>query len=680
MAEKYRAARTGDWFQDRPRLENTFLEDHALQSMLRRLLPSDVAGATLGDLQRFGGRCAGELADAARECELQQPELEQYNGWGERVDNVRTGEAWRSMKAVCAEEGLIAAGYRREHGEHSRVVQAVKLMLFAPSSGLYSCPLAMTDGAAKLLEGILRGAGGQRFPVSDGARQNLELAFDRLTSRDPACFATSGQWMTERRGGSDVANGTDTYAVPELPANERDPAEEMWSTHQLFGYKWFTSATDADMAITLARPSAPGSPAPGPVNGSLAAYFLWTRGKASGKLNGLTVEKLKKKLGTKQLPTGELLLDGARATQLCEAGQGIPQIMILANITRLHNSISAAAGMRRMVQLCRDYSCRRLVFDRPLSLDALHIHTLARLEVETRGAQALVLEVASLLGRTEVPRSREDARSAADLLRILTPLAKLLTGKMAVDVASEGLEAFGGAGYLEDTGIPAMLRDAQVLPIWEGTTNVNALDVFRSVQRSGGKTLQVLLDDARTRLAKVAAALGADSAIDGVLWALAVCERFALAHIAASGAGAATGSILARDFAMLLGRSAVALLLLEHAAWEGATEGAAVAARRWAATLEQHGWLAALDLATSAAAGVTAAAVQKSSAMLADPACSAILAPAVASGTPERGASVRAPDRLHREDLVLVFEGWPWAPAAVAQLLATSSAAPRSSL
>eukprot|EP00443_Scrippsiella_acuminata_P002099 CAMPEP_0115180286 /NCGR_PEP_ID=MMETSP0270-20121206/6842_1 /TAXON_ID=71861 /ORGANISM="Scrippsiella trochoidea, Strain CCMP3099" /LENGTH=557 /DNA_ID=CAMNT_0002593283 /DNA_START=42 /DNA_END=1712 /DNA_ORIENTATION=- len=555
MAEKYRAARTGDFVQARPELENTFLEDHALQSMLRRLLPPAVSGVAEPALRRLGARCAGELAAAALQCEQQPPELECYDGWGDRVDRVRTSEAWRGMKRVCAEEGLISTGYKREHGEFSRVFQASKLMLFAPSSGLYSCPLAMTDGAAKVLEGVVRKAA-----LPEAALSELRRALERLTSEDPALFTTSGQWMTERRGGSDVANGTDTYAVPE-DAPSASSSVESATSHCLFGYKWFTSATDADMAITLARPEGKDGPSGG--NQGLAAFFLWTREQASpnsgsARLNGITVEKLKKKLGTRQLPTGELLLDGARATQICEVGQGIPQIMVLANITRMHNAITCAGGMRRMLQLCRDYACRRLVAGRPLIEDALHLHTLAGLEVETRGATALVLEVAFLLGRTEVPRDAEDATRAASLLRILTPLAKLLTGKMAVHVASEGLEAFGGAGYLEDTGLPAMLRDAQVLPIWEGTTNVNALDVFRSVQRSGGEALRTLCEEAKMKLAQVHAAAAADNdvrmAASRISGALAACEDFAAAQLGSSGA-ASGAALLARDFATLLGRA-----------------------------------------------------------------------------------------------------------------------------
>mmetsp|Transcript_5056 Transcript_5056/g.12027 ORF Transcript_5056/g.12027 Transcript_5056/m.12027 type:complete len:670 (-) Transcript_5056:315-2324(-) len=669
MADLYRHAKTGDWFQARPQLENTYDEDPTLQAMLKQVLPEATLTAVTSELKSFGHRCAGEIAKAGRLCEISEPVLEQYDGWGERVDNIRTCESWQNMKGIAAEEGIIATAYERKHGEYSRILQAVKLLMFAPSSGLYSCPLAMTDGAAKLFETLLINQG-KKGGVTPEAAAEIKKAFARLTSRDPKQFITSGQWMTERRGGSDVANGTDTYAVAEASPN----ADAV--THRLYGYKWFTSATDADMSIALARPIPASGEKPARGNKTLSAFFLWTRDD-KGKLNNITVEKLKKKLGTKQLPTAELLLDGARAIQLCEVGQGIQQIMILANLTRLHNAVGSAAGMRRMVMLCRDYSTRRTIFGRPLCEDALHVHTLARMEVETRGAQAMVLEVAGLLGRVEVPRSAQDAKLAGDLLRIYTPLAKLVTGKMAVDVASEGVESFGGAGYLEDTDIPRMLRDAQVLPIWEGTTNVNALDVFRSVQRSGGQTLATLLADGRAKL-NAAGNAGADLiAIPQTLRALEVCERFATVFFGPGGLGSSTsGAFVARDFAMLLGRTAVSWLLIAQSTGSGRRSDL-VAAERWAATLEQQGLIKSLEAVTEVSgAGSSPKKVvesKSSSSSSSTDKASPLLSPVFLSG-----AVAKRPDQIRFEDLLLVYEGWAKTPQKVAEALGEK--APKASL
>jgi len=231
--------------------------------------------------------------------------------------------------------------------------------------------------------------------------------------------------------------------------------------------------------------------------------------------------------------------------------------------------------MRRAVALARDYATRRVAFGRPLTEHPLHRETLAWMEVETQAATQLVLHVARLLGREECGEASDAERA---LLRVLTPIAKLYTGKQAVAVASEALEAFGGAGYVEDTGLPRLLRDAQVLAIWEGTTNVLSLDVLRALSRDA--SLDVVLGDVRAR-------------IDGVrLPALAASVgrvRSALALVAAHAAtlsrdDPAAMEAGARGFAYALARCTCAALMLEHGQWAADVEGdarPALAAARW---------------------------------------------------------------------------------------------------
>jgi hypothetical protein len=150
----------------------------------------------------------------------------------------------------------------------------------------------------------------------------------------------------------------------------------------------------------------------------------------------------------------------------------------MLNITRTWNTIGAVASMARAISLARDYARRRQAFGRPLLQQPLHAQTLADMQAEFEGAFALAFEVAHLLGRVE--QAVATPQEAASL-RLLTPLVKLWTGKMAVNLCSEALECFGGAGYIEDTGLPQLLRDAQVYAIWEGTTNVLSLDSLRAL-------------------------------------------------------------------------------------------------------------------------------------------------------------------------------------------------------
>ncbi len=344
---------------------------------------------------------------------------------------------------------MVATAYERAHGEYSRLHQFALVYLFASSTKVYTCPLAMTDGCARTLQLV-------------AAPELRERIVSRLTSRDPARAWTSGQWMTERTGGSDV--GLSETVARQTP--------EGW---RLYGTKWFTSAITADVALTLARPegSAPGGR-------GLALFLVETR-DAAGRLNGIRVNRLKEKLGTRMVPTAELTLDGTLATPVAGLSDGVRNISPMLNITRTWNAVCSAASMRRGIALARDYARRRVAFGEPLAEKPLHLDTLAGMQAEHEAAFHLVFHGVALLGREEAGTiSAEEA----SLLRLLQPVAKLTTARQAVAGASETLEAFGGAGYVEDTGLPEILRDAQVLSIWEGTTNVLALDALRAIGRT----------------------------------------------------------------------------------------------------------------------------------------------------------------------------------------------------
>ena len=296
---------------------------------------------------------------------------------------------------------------------------------------------------------------------------------------------------------------------------------------------------------------------------------------ADGALRGIRVNRLKDKLGTRALPTAELTLDGAPAHLVGEAGQGVRKIAALFNVTRVYNAVAALAGMRRAIALARDYARRRVAFGKPLADHPLHAETLAAMETEWRAAFMLAFHVVELLGRQEC---NEASTNELARLRLLIPIAKLYTAKQAVAVASEALESFGGAGYIEDTGLPRLLRDAQVLPIWEGTTNVLSLDVLRALEKTSGLTS--VLDDARQRLAGVRSGTLA-SAVGRVRDAFQRIEAFA---DRAAQEGRAFAEVRARSFAYAIARTMAGLLLLEHADWSiaaGESTAAVTAATRW---------------------------------------------------------------------------------------------------
>ncbi|HEX2187321.1 MAG TPA: acyl-CoA dehydrogenase family protein, partial [Longimicrobiaceae bacterium] len=439
------------FLQEPPRLGNQYDDDRALRSLLARLLPAGVLREVEPSLREMG-RISAELYPSQLDDRLAEPRLTQWSAWGERIDHIEPTPLWREAERIAAEHGVVAAAYERAHGRWSRLHQLALAYLFTPSTDIYSCPLAMTDGAARTL-------------LASGNGELVRRAVPHLTSRDPAELWTSGQWMTETTGGSDVGR-SETVA-------RRDP-DGSW---RLYGRKWFTSAAASQVALTLARPEGNG-----PGGRGLALFYVETR-DAEGRLRGIRVDRLKDKMGTRKLPTAELTLDGTPALPVAGLENGVRAIAPMLGVTRTWNAVSAVALMRRGIALARDYALRRVAFGAPLAERPLHVDTLAGLQAEFEGALHLTFRTAELLGASE---AGETGDGEARLLRALVPLAKLTTARQSVAVASEVVEAFGGAGYVEDTGIPVLLRDAQVLSIWEGTTNVLSLDVLRALDGAGG--------------------------------------------------------------------------------------------------------------------------------------------------------------------------------------------------
>ena len=525
------APRFDDFTQAPPRLGNQYAEDRVLRSYLARVLPPEVLSEIEPELASMGELAAGELYDLQLADRENEPLLTQWSAWGERVDRIELTPLWRRARTEAARRGLVATAYERRYGALSRVHQLALVHLFHPSTDVFTCPLAMTDGAAKTL-------------LAHGDRELIERAVPRLTSRDPATCWTSGQWMTETSGGSDVG-GSRTVARFE---------EGAW---RLYGRKWFTSAVTSEMALTLARPEGNADGGRG-----LALFYVETA-TAGGRANGLRVARLKDKLGTRKLPTAELLLDGALAVPVAGTEHGVRAIAPMLNVTRLWNAVSAVSFMRRGVALARDYAGRRRAFGRPLAELPLHADTLAGLQAEAEAAFHLTFRVAELLGREE---AGELSEREALLLRVLTPVAKLTTAKQAVAVASECLECFGGAGYVEDTGLPTLLRDAQVLPIWEGTTNVLSLDTLRALRADGAfAALGAEIAECRAA-AREAGDRGLDELAEEAARALAGAGRWLESALAAGEASRDLAESGARRFALTLGRASALALLVRHAA------------------------------------------------------------------------------------------------------------------
>lgn len=531
--------------QTPPTLGNQYDDDRVLCSYLKRTLPPDILLDIEPSLRELGRLSGGELYRLQLTDRLNEPRLTQWDAWGNRIDQIELTPLWRVAERIAAEHGVVATAYERKHGRFSRVHQGALAYLFTPSTDIYSCPLAMTDGAAHTL-------------LNSGNRALIERAVSRLTTRDPEKFWTSGQWMTELTGGSDVGL-SETVA-------RRDP-DGVW---RLYGRKWFTSATTSQMALTLARPV--GNEAGGR---GLALFYLELRDDG-GRLRNIQINRLKDKLGTRKVPTAELNLDGCPAQLVLGETDGVRNIAPMLNITRLWNGISAAALMRRAMALALDYARQRVAFGTALILKPLHADTLAGLQSETEAAFHLAGYVAELTGLSEAGEINEEETL---LLRLLTPVMKLTTAKQAVQVASEALEAFGGAGYVEDTGLPMLLRDSQVLPIWEGTTNVLSLDALR-VLSADGRAFQIL----KTQVSNWLEEAGDDRLGDAARVCLQALTRAGNWLTKTQHEGQSELEAGARRFALTIGRAVALALLLRHARWSldhEADKRAAAAARRF---------------------------------------------------------------------------------------------------
>ncbi len=543
------------FFQPPPVLGNQYRDDAMLRLALRWMLPPDVLAEIEPGLDALGARAVGDIMVAGDEAEASPPRHVAYDAWGHRVDRIEVADGWRRLELIAIEEGLVALAYERAYGPWSRVHQMARVYLYAPSSAIFSCPVAMSDGAARVLELY-------------GDEMLRDGPFSRLVTRDPARSWTSGQWMTERSGGSDVS-GTET---------EARPVDGGW---QLYGTKWFTSATTSEMAMTLARPAGAATGGRG-----LSLFFVKVRDD-SGLLRGIRVNRLKDKLGTRALPTAELELYGTPATLVGEEGNGVRKIAAMFNVTRIHNAVNAAALMRRATALAADYATRRVAFGRVIAEQPLHAATLATLRAACSGALLLSLRVAELQGREECGVASDDETA---LLRLLTPVAKLYTGKQAVAVTSEALEAFGGAGYIEDTGLPRLLRDAQVLPIWEGTTNVLSLDLLRAMATGDG--LRPLIAEVCRRLDRVEADVGGGAV---GLPELAARLRDGAAALKEWESrlgedGREAMEVQARSLAYAVARLYTGTLLLDLAAWASASD-----LRREVLTATRH-WVTAVGV------------------------------------------------------------------------------------
>jgi alkylation response protein AidB-like acyl-CoA dehydrogenase len=450
---------------------NFYLADPNLAFVCATVMaPADLARAR-PHLVAMGEVAGGELDALAAVADRHPPTLRTHDERGRRVDEVVRHPAYEAMERIAFERFGLAALSHREGmlGWPGRVPHAVKYALsylFSQAEFGLLCPVSVTDSTSRVL---------RRF-AGDG----LKAAYlPLLTATDFDVLWQGAQWMTEKTGGSDVGAST-TVA--------RRDADGTW---RLTGDKWFCSVANAGAALTLARPEG----APAGTRG--LGLFLVPKYLPDGARNAWTLNRLKDKLGSRSMATGEVTLTGAVGYPVGDLARGFAQMMEMVNVSRLSNAMRAAGIMRRSVLESLVHARGRSAFGQALADLPQLRRDLLEMLLDAEAGCSVILNAAAMLDRA-------DAGSAADraLVRIVTPLAKYWLTARARVVAGEAMNVRGGNGYIEEWVNARLVRDAHLGAIWEGSTNVVALDVQRAILHDGG--LEALAAFAQGRLDTVA--------------------------------------------------------------------------------------------------------------------------------------------------------------------------------
>ncbi|MER7791197.1 acyl-CoA dehydrogenase family protein [Streptomyces sp. NPDC097640] len=445
-------------------------DDPALLETLRR----DGAAWAEPEVRELGALAgSAEVQDWARMAEEHPPVLHTHDRYGHRVDEVEYHPAYHRLMAAAVDSGQHAAAWSESRpGAH--LARAAKFYVFAQAEPGHGCPVSMTYAAVPALR----------------AEPQLAAAYEPLLASRVYDFGLrpplgkrgliAGMSMTEKQGGSDVRANT-TRALPQADGS-----------YLLTGHKWFTSAPMSDVFLTLAQAD------------EGLTCFLVPRVLPDGTRNAMRLQRLKNKLGNRSNASSEVEYDGTVAWRVGEPGRGVRTIVEMVNVTRLDCVIGSAAGMRAGLRQALHHTEHRRAFGAELIDQPLMRNVLADLAVESEAATTLAMRLAAALDRAQAGDEAEAA-----LRRLGLAVSKYWVCKRGSAHAAEALECLGGNGYVEDSGMPRLYREAPLLSIWEGSGNVAALDVLRALGRETGA-----LD---AFLAEVDAAAGADARLDAAV-------------------------------------------------------------------------------------------------------------------------------------------------------------------
>jgi acyl-CoA dehydrogenase len=453
---------------------NFFDIDHSLQSLILIYLPDDLRTHLVPHFRRLGELAGNELDDWSRLADRHRPVLHHRSARGAWNDYIEFHPAYRAMESLAFSDFGLACMIHKPGvlGWHTPISHTAKFVfqyLFGQSEFSQLCPISATETTATMI-GL----------YGDEAVKAKFL--DRMLSQDMNKILKGAQFMTERTGGSDVSN-------IELEARWEDG---VW---RLYGEKWFCSCADGDVALLLARPK--GAPA----GNKGLALFAMPRHLDDGGRNRYRIARLKDKLGSCSMASGEIEFNGAIAYALGEAGakenHGLKMMMTQVSLSRLSHGARATAMMRRCLNEAMVVARNRSAFGERIIDKPLMRRQLMKLMVPTEQSLSLTLYLGNQIDKAEAGDKR-----AERITRLLTPVHKYRASRDNIRVATGAMEVRGGNGYIEDWVNPKLVRDAHLGVLWEGTSNINALDVTtRAVVKVGahrdvGEELQDRLSDA----------------------------------------------------------------------------------------------------------------------------------------------------------------------------------------
>jgi len=450
--------------------QNFYAVDHGLRDLLQLYLEPDDFRRLEPHFDRLGVLAGGRLDELARAADKHPPVLNARDRFGRDEDWIDYHASYREMEKIAfGDFQFHAMSHRAGTLGMDRPLPAVAKYalqyLFVQAEFGLMCPISVTDTSIHLV---------RKF----ASAELKDYLLPKMLSDDVATLWKGTQFMTERAGGSDVG-------AIETTARCEDGA---W---RLYGDKWFCSHADADVALLLARPEG----APGGTKG--LALFALPRRLKDGRRNAYRIVRLKDKLGTRSMASGEIVLEGAVAYLVGDADRGFKQMMEQVNLSRLSHGVRASAMMRRCVNEAFVCARTRVAFGKTIIEYPLLRRQLLKIAVPTEQSLSMFLFTASAMDRANA-----GSREAESLLRILTPLLKFRACRDNIPVATGAMEVRGGNGYIEEWVQARLVRDAHIGVLWEGTSNINALDI---VTRAVGKSrahrtleayLKKLLDEA----------------------------------------------------------------------------------------------------------------------------------------------------------------------------------------